>query len=46
MINIENQYRGLVAAILQSAPNKEDRTGVGTKSVVSTRYDYGLSSFN
>jgi len=43
MINIENQYRGLVAAILQSAPNKEDRTGVGTKSVFGRQLTHDMS---
>ena len=33
MINIENEYRALLANLLQSAPTKKDRTGVGTKSL-------------
>ena len=32
MINIENSYRALLANLLQSAPIKKDRTGIGTKS--------------
>lgn len=33
MINIENEYIGLIAGALYSGKNKEDRTGTGTKSV-------------
>ena len=32
MTNIENQYKALVADLLLSAPQKKDRTGVGTTS--------------
>ena len=33
MINIENEYRGLVAGILHGGKDKADRTGTGTKAV-------------
>lgn len=33
MINIENEYKALMSAILYSGANKDDRTGTGTKSV-------------
>ena len=33
MINIENEYRGLMSGILYGGTDKEDRTGTGTKSV-------------
>jgi thymidylate synthase len=33
MINIENEYRGLMAGILYGGSDKADRTGTGTKSV-------------
>ena len=33
MINIENEYRGLMSGILYGGSDKEDRTGTGTKSV-------------
>ena len=33
MINIDEEYRGLLSAILNGGSDKEDRTGTGTKSV-------------
>jgi len=33
MINIEDEYKALMSAILYSGANKDDRTGTGTKSV-------------
>ena len=33
MINIEEQYKGLVSGILYGGKDKPDRTGTGTKSV-------------
>ena len=43
MINIENDYRGLVASILHSAPSKDDRTGVGTKSVFGRQLSHDMA---
>ena len=42
MINIEDQYRALMASLLQ-APKKEDRTGVGTKSVFGRQLEHDMS---
>jgi len=33
MINIDEQYRSLMAGVLYAGKNKEDRTGTGTKAV-------------
>lgn len=33
MINIEDEYRGLLSAVLHGGTPKEDRTGTGTKAV-------------
>ena len=33
MINIQDEYRGLLAGILYNGKDKEDRTGTGTRSV-------------
>ena len=33
MINIENEYRGLMSGVRYGGSDKEDRTGTGTKSV-------------
>jgi len=33
MINIENEYKALMAGILYGGEDKKDRTGTGTKSV-------------
>jgi len=33
MTNIKNEYRALVASLLQSGQDKDDRTGIGTKSL-------------
>lgn len=44
MINIENEYKALMSAILYSGANKDDRTGTGTKSVFgrTIRHDMAL----
>ena len=43
MINIENEYRGLVSGILGSGVDKDDRTGVGTKSVFGRQLVHDMS---
>ena len=43
MTNIENQYRALLANLLQSAPEKKDRTGVGTKSLFGRQIEHDMS---
>jgi thymidylate synthase len=43
MINIENEYRGLVSGILGSGVNKDDRTGVGTKSVFGRQLTHDMA---
>ena len=44
MINIDEEYRGLLSGVFYAGKNKEDRTGVGTKSVFgrTIRHDMGL----
>tara|TARA_R100000353_G_scaffold76854_1_gene58253 strand:+ start:1357 stop:2202 length:846 start_codon:yes stop_codon:yes gene_type:complete len=42
MINIETSYRGLLANLLQSAPVKKDRTGVGTKSLFGRQLTHDM----
>ena len=44
MINIQDEYRGLLSGILHGGANKEDRTGVGTRSVFARmlRHDMAL----
>jgi len=44
MINIENEYKGLISEILNRGLDKEDRTGTGTKSVFgrTIRHDMSL----
>ena len=44
MINIENEYKGLISEILDRGLDKEDRTGTGTKSVFgrTIRHDMSL----
>ena len=36
MINIQDEYRSLLAGVLYNGKDKEDRTGTGTKSVFGT----------
>ena len=43
MINIENSYRALLANLLQSAPIKKDRTGIGTKSFFGRQLEHDMS---
>lgn len=43
MINIENEYRGLVSGILGSGVDKDDRTGVGTKSVFGRQLVHNMA---
>ena len=43
MINIENEYRGLMAGILHGGSNKEDRTGTGTKAVFGRTIKHDMS---
>ena len=44
MINIENEYKGLLSEILDKGVDKSDRTGTGTKSVFgrTIRHDMSL----
>jgi thymidylate synthase len=44
MINIENEYKVLMAEILHRGVDKSDRTGTGTKSVFgrTIRHDMSL----
>ena len=44
MINIDEEYRGLLSSILNGGTNKSDRTGTGTRSVFgrSISHDMGL----
>jgi thymidylate synthase len=44
MINIDEEYRGLLSGVWHSGKDKEDRTGVGTKSVFgrTIRHDMAL----
>ena len=43
MINIENEYRGLMAGILHGGSNKADRTGTGTRSVFGRTIKHDMS---
>jgi len=43
MINIENEYRGLMAGILYGGSNKADRTGTGTKAVFGRTIKHDMS---
>ena len=44
MINIENEYKALMSAVLHGGKDKEDRTGTGTRSVFgrTIRHDMAL----
>ena len=33
MINVQNEYRGLLSGILHGGAEKKDRTGTGTRAV-------------
>jgi thymidylate synthase len=43
MINIENEYKGLMGGILHGGANKKDRTGTGTKSVFGRTIKHDMS---
>lgn len=43
MINIEDEYRGLLSAVLHGGTPKEDRTGTGTKAVFGRMLRHDMS---
>ena len=43
MINIENEYKGLLSEILDTGMDKSDRTGTGTKSVFGRTIKHDMS---
>ena len=43
MINIENEYKGLLSEILNTGSDKEDRTGTGTKSLFGRTIKHDMS---
>jgi thymidylate synthase len=43
MINIENEYKGLLSEILDRGVDKSDRTGTGTKSVFGRTIKHDMS---
>ena len=43
MINIEDEYRGLMAGVLYNGKDKTDRTGTGTKSVFGRSIEHDMS---
>ncbi len=43
MINIQDEYRGLVSAILHGGRAKKDRTGTGTRSVFGRVIEHDMS---
>lgn len=43
MINIQDEYRGIVSAILHGGRAKEDRTGTGTRSVFGRTIEHDMS---
>ena len=43
MINIENEYKGLISEILNRGLSKSDRTGTGTKSVFGRTIRHDMS---
>ena len=43
MINIEEEYRCLMAGVLYSGRDKSDRTGTGTKSVFGRTIEHNMS---
>jgi len=44
MINIENEYRGLLREILDDGLSKEDRTGTGTKSIFPRSISHDMAT--
>lgn len=43
MINIEDEYRSLIAGILHNGKHKEDRTGTGTRSVFGRTISHDMA---
>ena len=43
MINIEDEYRSLMAGVLHSGRDKTDRTGTGTRSVFGRSIEHNMS---
>ena len=43
MINIQDEYRGLLAGVLYNGKAKEDRTGIGTRSVFGRMIKHDMS---
>ena len=43
MINIQDEYRGLISAILHGGKAKADRTGTGTRSVFGRTIEHDMS---
>ena len=43
MINIEEEYRSLMAGVLYNGRDKSDRTGTGTKSVFGRTIEHNMS---
>ena len=43
MINIQDEYRGLLAGVLYSGKAKEDRTGTGTRYVFGRMIKHDMS---
>ena len=44
MINIDEKYRGLLAGVFHAGKDKEDRTGIGTKSVFGRTIRHDMAS--
>ena len=44
MINIQDEYRGLLSGILYGGKPKEDRTGTGTRSVFGRIIRHNMSA--
>ena len=43
MINIQDEYRSLLAGVLYNGKAKEDRTGTGTRSVFGRMIKHDMS---